>query len=484
MSKKKAKEKAKKRNERRLSDEVVRTNKVRDEKVIVELKNVGDRKRNNIQRKRKQREELMISNEKNKVNKIILPYIERINNSLNGDRDLALCFILEELDGASNGGQEAKRFVRDSGVITQDYAGTMSLGNKAVEEGPQLVMNGIRMEVASEKGLGYAIKVQLSIVDRIMCLYGFGKYSGKEDLTEISVDYSIASNKELRELLTSYSDLLFKPKVFNTEKMSRLFISVSASIESPSRELQDHVQFMKAIYMSSVNVVSRDMPRHIRESVQTDLNAVSLIPLDKWLQALELIKPGFKYDADFHRVIELGRQVGDVGGRCVINVAPAIYNAFNFLFLESHDQECFLKVSRELNLDFSDTTMVSGAVSGGLNYNVYSEWVYSLIGPVKVSSRETVEEKKLKAHKTLFVLNDAPISLITELRGSNEGKLTIMTGLNGSSTIKLEGDYFDGAPEVMLALAKSIEELVKDSRLLMQGKRPVIDEITTITTPS
>jgi hypothetical protein len=89
----------------------------------------------------------------------------------------------------------------------------------------------------------------------------------------------------------------------------------------------------------------------------------------------------------------------------------------------------------------------------------------------------------MKAYKTLYLLNDEHVSLVTELCSNNEGKLTIMTCLDGSSSMKLEGDYFDGSPEEMLALAKAIEELASDSRLFMQGKRPMTDRIATVKMP-
>lgn len=221
MSKKKAKEKAYNKYLRKLKEE-----KDRQERIIVEKQFIAEKTKQYQERKKKhnqqkEREEKKTSKEsikKERINQISTPYVNRIVSRLGDNKQLAKDFILEELDAAFVGNSDSKSFVINSGFEKSEYLGSISREIKAVEDGPQLVMNQIRIELATKHGISYCSKVLLSIVDRTMQIYALGKYKNIENNTSlIGENLSLDKNVEdLKELLQSYSDMLHKPKLFGT----------------------------------------------------------------------------------------------------------------------------------------------------------------------------------------------------------------------------------------------------------------------------
>ncbi|GAW87842.1 hypothetical protein bplSymb_SCF21301P001 [Bathymodiolus platifrons methanotrophic gill symbiont] len=385
MSKKKAKEKAYNKYLRKLKEEKDRQERIIVEKQFIAEKTKQYQERNKKHNQQKEREEKKTSKEsikKERINQISTPYVNRIVSRLGDNKQLAKDFILEELDAAFVGNSDSKSFVINSGFEKSEYLGSISREIKAVEDGPQLVMNQIRIELATKHGISYCSKVLLSIVDRTMQIYALGKYKNIENNTSlIGENLSLDKNVEdLKELLQSYSDMLHKPKLFGTDSLSTQFLSVARTIDKPSKELSDHIKFMTLISIAGKRVKTAFIPEKILSAINTDLTIVSTVDIKYWKEALQVLSKVEKNQKIFYRVIELGRQVGDINSVCAINVAPAIYNAFNLLFLEYPNKSDIELVAKDLNIPFYDCSFVTGSVYGSIFGYQYKDWVFKHTG--------------------------------------------------------------------------------------------------------
>jgi hypothetical protein len=83
-----------------------------------------------------------------------------------------LQFILEELDGASQGNEKAKEFVRKSGIPAYKYSGALDRSYPAVDgpDGPQQFLRMVSMRLMSNQEL--MVDFTLSVVRRIMDDHG------------------------------------------------------------------------------------------------------------------------------------------------------------------------------------------------------------------------------------------------------------------------------------------------------------------------
>ena len=105
-------------------------------------------------------------------------YAAKINNQYIHSDEVALQFILEELDAARQGNDVAVNFVNNSGFEKNDYIGAMKNSIKEVDgpEGPQQLLLGLIMTVDD---MDERVKFRISIVDKIMQERKLGKYSDK-----------------------------------------------------------------------------------------------------------------------------------------------------------------------------------------------------------------------------------------------------------------------------------------------------------------
>lgn len=92
-------------------------------------------------------------------------------------REIAYKFILEELDGASKGNPESKRFAEGSGIPAAEYRGALSNSDPDVDgpEGPQQQLLGLSLELVSNQAL--MAEFRCKVDENIMRRYGLGKYS-------------------------------------------------------------------------------------------------------------------------------------------------------------------------------------------------------------------------------------------------------------------------------------------------------------------
>lgn len=102
--------------------------------------------------------------------------------------DVAMQFILEELEAASKGNLSAQLFAETSGFDKSDYEGSMSNSFEEVDgpNGPQQEILNLCMMLHSNEQL--MVQFRVKIVDRIMQIWKLGKYSSfssKETLISV-----------------------------------------------------------------------------------------------------------------------------------------------------------------------------------------------------------------------------------------------------------------------------------------------------------
>jgi hypothetical protein len=101
---------------------------------------------------------------------------EVINKNKIHSHKVALQFVLEELDAASQGNDTAKNFVNNSGFNENEYVGAMNNSFEEVDgpDGPQQMLLTQIMSVSS---MDTKVKLRVTIVDKIMQEWKLGKYS-------------------------------------------------------------------------------------------------------------------------------------------------------------------------------------------------------------------------------------------------------------------------------------------------------------------
>lgn len=92
-------------------------------------------------------------------------------------RALAYQFILEELDGASQGNDASRRFAEHSGIAPSIYRGALSNSNPLIDgpEGPQQLLLGLSMDLARDANL--MAKFRCMVDDKIMQKFRLGRYA-------------------------------------------------------------------------------------------------------------------------------------------------------------------------------------------------------------------------------------------------------------------------------------------------------------------
>mgnify|MGYP006182156263 FL=1 len=99
-----------------------------------------------------------------------------INKNKIHSHKVALQFVLEELDAASQGNDTAINFANNSGFNENEYVGAMNNSFKEVDgpDGPQQMLLTQIMSVSSEDT---KVKLRVTIVDKVMQEWKLGKYS-------------------------------------------------------------------------------------------------------------------------------------------------------------------------------------------------------------------------------------------------------------------------------------------------------------------
>ena len=96
--------------------------------------------------------------------------------------DIAYQFVLEELDGASQGNHKAISFARNSGVSPHEYRGSLTKSTPEIDgpDGPQQFLTIVCAQL--QPNMDLAVDLRVMIVDNIMQYFSFGKYKGQNKI--------------------------------------------------------------------------------------------------------------------------------------------------------------------------------------------------------------------------------------------------------------------------------------------------------------
>lgn len=101
---------------------------------------------------------------------------EIINEKI-GSHDVALQFVLEELDAARQGNSQALHFVQSSGFEPHEYIQAMNNSFEEVDgaKGPQMFLNNLMMsQLMHNRDLMTSFRI--AVTDKIMQMWSLGKY--------------------------------------------------------------------------------------------------------------------------------------------------------------------------------------------------------------------------------------------------------------------------------------------------------------------
>ena len=93
------------------------------------------------------------------------------------NKERAYQFILEEIEAASLGNEEAIRFALDSGIPSSEYKDAMKRSRPEIDgkAGPQQFLSIITTQLSPDRDL--MVKFRTKIVDKVMKHFNLGKYA-------------------------------------------------------------------------------------------------------------------------------------------------------------------------------------------------------------------------------------------------------------------------------------------------------------------
>lgn len=127
-------------------------------------------------------------------------FAEIISRTLS-TREIARQFILEELDGASQGNEASQVFARSSGIPASQYQRALENSNPEIDglEGPQQQLLALSMQLMPNQAL--MAEFRCKVDDKIMKRFKLGKYASKDE----QVAYLF---RELKSLLLTDDSLV------------------------------------------------------------------------------------------------------------------------------------------------------------------------------------------------------------------------------------------------------------------------------------
>ena len=93
-----------------------------------------------------------------------------------GSYEVALQFVLEEIEAASQGNKKAVDFVKNSGFSESEYSGAMNNSFDEVDGpgGPQLMLLNFVTQISD---IDLMVSLRVAAVDKIMQTWQLGRYS-------------------------------------------------------------------------------------------------------------------------------------------------------------------------------------------------------------------------------------------------------------------------------------------------------------------
>ncbi|BDY12394.1 hypothetical protein [Hydrogenimonas cancrithermarum] len=123
-----------------------------------------------------------------------------LTKHLGGNKNIALEFILAELDAASRGDKDSSLFAIQSGIHIEEFRGSINREMSASAEKAQNIMNKYSIALLHDKHLAGSFRRE--VIDFVMKMYKLGKYqkeeySRDEQIKNLIMKYSL---KELSEI--------------------------------------------------------------------------------------------------------------------------------------------------------------------------------------------------------------------------------------------------------------------------------------------
>ena len=193
-------------------------------------------------------------------NNIVANITQGVNSRISSEK-VALQFVLEELDAASQGNETAVQFVKNSGFSPSEYEGAMKRSFEEVDgvNGPQQFLLSSVMQYSSD--MDFMVSLRLKVVENIIHDWGLG-----------NLESSRISN-----LLQSLRSIL--------EDDASVMPALTKNIPVPTSAQDKHVHFRQKNLDSAQNIISTlsvitgdDIDTIIRNSLQkSTLDEIAMI---------------------------------------------------------------------------------------------------------------------------------------------------------------------------------------------------------------
>ena len=177
-------------------------------------------------------------------------------NSRIGSQLVAFQFVLEELDAARQGNDDAIQFVNNSGFSASEYEGAMHNSFEEVDgaNGPQQHLLSSVMPYSSD--MDFMVSLRLQVVENII---------NEWRLTSQSDDRTDSLLQSLRDILENDEDVM---------------PDLTSNIQAPAKAQARHIHFREKNITSAQNIISTlieltgdDIDTIIKRSLCIDNNA-------------------------------------------------------------------------------------------------------------------------------------------------------------------------------------------------------------------
>lgn len=243
---------------------------------------------------------------------------EYVNEMIKTD-DVAIQFVLEELEAASQGNEMAQLFASTSGFDEEDYEGAMYNSFEEVDgvNGPQQTILNLCMPLYPDTDL--MAELRIKTVDNIMKEWKLGKYSAinstkrlidfVKKTNNLSEGIFANMNNDLNDSITQDNDImilmaygyarrtaaagLFLQGVFNKEN----YLQASNTFKALQLQTGQSVEFQEEAASQSAELLCSYSPRLTKNNINKIVMAVEL---DQVVSAHEL---NIYYD--FEKVLDI-----------------------------------------------------------------------------------------------------------------------------------------------------------------------------------
>jgi hypothetical protein len=171
------------------------------------------------------------------VKKLIDRTFETVNHTILS-KELAIKFVLQELDMAQDGDNFSQNFVRTSGFQPIEYQGTLEKFKENENELAiiELVFSDFLEKISNKKLL---IETTMTLLDKIMQHWEIGKYVSKESTNQFPIEEEVESIEE------EPKERIITPLIYDTQKINSLmeeYSDIIANIIKGQHNLKEQLR--------------------------------------------------------------------------------------------------------------------------------------------------------------------------------------------------------------------------------------------------